>query len=152
VTANELRAEMAIEFGALQQVVQELDALRQDLAGRAPTERKKTSAAAFLAQFYGGIENILKRLSRYHAVELPLGDNWHFDLFKSFCPPENRRCPSCSTRRWPVNLGHSGVFRHVVHHGYGFQIEWDRMSKGVEQVGPVLAAIRQRVEAHLEAL
>jgi hypothetical protein len=72
VTAEELKAEIGVEFAALRQVVSELDALRLDVAGRAPTVREKTAAAAFLAQFYSGIENILKRLSRFHGVELPV--------------------------------------------------------------------------------
>jgi len=33
--------------------------------------RDKTAAAAFLAQFYSGIENILKRISRFYHVNLP---------------------------------------------------------------------------------
>lgn len=74
---EELKLEVAIEFDVLQQVVDELEALRQDVAGREPTVREKTAAAAFLAQFYSGIENILKRLSRFHGVELPVGENWH---------------------------------------------------------------------------
>ncbi len=60
MTAEELKAEIAIEFDALRQVVNELEALRSDVAGREPTVREKTAAAGFLAQFYSGIENILQ--------------------------------------------------------------------------------------------
>ena len=74
MTADELKAELAVEFDALRQVVNELEALRSDVAGREPTVREKTAAAAFLAQFYSGLENILKRLSRFHGVELPAGE------------------------------------------------------------------------------
>ena len=81
MTSEELRAEIAVEFAALRQVANELEALRMDVAGREPTVREKTAAAAFLAQFYSGLENILKRLSRFHGVPLPAGENWHFDLF-----------------------------------------------------------------------
>jgi hypothetical protein len=63
VTAGELKAEIGIEFDSLQQVVNEIETLREDVAGREPTVREKTAAAAFLAQFYSGIENILKRLT-----------------------------------------------------------------------------------------
>ena len=86
MTAEELKAEIAVEFDLLQQVVGELEALRRDVGDREPTVREKTAAAAFLAQFYTGVENILKRLSRFHGVMLPVGENWHFDLFKRFCP------------------------------------------------------------------
>ncbi len=72
MTADELKADLAVEFDALRQLVNELEALRSDVAGREPTVRERTAAAAFLAQFYSGLENILKRLSRFHDVELPL--------------------------------------------------------------------------------
>ena len=49
MTAEELRAEIDIEFAALRQVANELQALRMDVAGREPTVREKTAAAAFLA-------------------------------------------------------------------------------------------------------
>lgn len=152
MTGGELKAEVAIEFDALRQVVHELEDLRRDLAGREPTVREKTAAAAFLAQFYSGIENILKRLSRFHGVALPAGENWHLDLFKRFCPPGHPPLPVLFDEPLARQLGPFRRFRHVVHHGYGFQIEWDRMREGVEQVAQVLAAFHDRVKAHLKTI
>ena len=37
-------------------------------------------------------------------------------------------------------------------HGCGFQIEWDRMREGLDQMSAVLAAFRARVIAHLDML
>ena len=152
MTAGELKAEIAVEFAALRQVADELAALRTDVTGREPTVREKTAAAAFLAQFYSGLENILKRLSRFHGVELPGGENWHFDLFKRFCPPGHPPLPTLFDDALARQLGPFRRFRHVVHHGYGFQIEWDRMREGVEHVAQVLAAFQDRVEAHLRTI
>jgi hypothetical protein len=152
VTADELKAEIAIESDALRQVVEELEALRRDVAGREPTVREKTAAAAFLAQFYSGIENILKRLSRFHGVPLPAGENWHLDLFKRFCPPAEPPLPALFDAALARQLGPFRRFRHVVHHGYGFQIEWERMREGLAQVSAILAAFLDRVAAHVNAL
>jgi len=152
VTGEELKAEIAIEFDSLQQVVNELEALRRDVAGREPSVREKTAAAAFLAQFYTGIENILKRLSRFHDVVLPVGDNWHLDLFKRFCGAGQPPLPPLFDENLERQLGPFRRFRHVVHHGYGFQIDWDRMLEGLDQVSVVMTAFRSRVTAHLETL
>jgi hypothetical protein len=152
MTAEELKAEIAIEFDALQQVVNELAALRRDVAGREPTVREKTAAAAFLAQFYSGIENILKRLNRFHRFELPAGESWHLDLFKRFCPPGQPPLPTLFDEALARQLGPFRRFRHVVHHGYGFQIEWDRMREGLDQVAAILAAFRDRVTTHIGQL
>ena len=67
---------MAIELEALESTVHELVALYADAAAREPMVREKTAAAAFLAQFSTGIENVLKRISRSHNVPLPTGDTW----------------------------------------------------------------------------
>jgi hypothetical protein len=149
---EELKAEIAIEFDALRQVVSELEALRSDVSGREPTVRERTAAAAFLAQFYSGIENILKRLSRFHGVELPAGENWHLDLFKRFCAPGQSPLPVLFNEALASQIGPFRRFRHVVHHGYGFQIEWDRMREGVDHVADVMVNFRERVQAHLETI
>jgi hypothetical protein len=152
VRVDELKAEIAIEFDLLQQVVNELDALRQDVAVREPTVREKTAAAAFLAQFYTGIENILKRLSRFHGVMLPVGENWHLDLFKRFCSSGQPPLPALFDEDLERQLGPFRRFRHVVHHGYGFQIDWERMREGLIQVCAILATFRSRVAAHVGTL
>jgi hypothetical protein len=152
VTAEQLRAEVALDFEALQQIVSELASLQRDLLGRDPTVREKTAASAFLAQFYSGVENILKRLSRFHGVELPAGENWHFDLFKRFCEPPHAPLPALLAPPLATELGAFRRFRHIVHHGYGFQIDWDRMHEGVSRVAGVLETFRERVRSHLSTV
>ncbi len=152
MTADELKADLAVEFDALRQVASELEALRRDVAGRDPTVRERTAAAAFLAQFYSGFESILKRLSRFHRVELPAGENWHLDLFKRFCPPPQPPLPLLFDEALARRLGPFRRFRHVVHHGYGFQIEWDRMREGLDQVDAILKMFRDRVTDHVNGL
>jgi hypothetical protein len=152
VTAEDLKTEIAIEFDALQQVANELSTPQRDVAGREPTVREKTAGAAFLAQFYTGIENVLKRVSRFHGVMLSTGENWHLDLFKRFCPPGQPPLPALFDEAMARQLGPFRRFRHIVHHGYGFQIEWDRMREGLDQVGAILAAFRDRVAAHVNTL
>ena len=108
--------------------------------------------AEIAIEFDSGIENILKRLSRFHGLMLPSGENWHFDLFKRFCPPVQPPIPMLFDDSLAGQLGPFRRFRHVVHHGYGFQIEWDRMREGLDRVSAVLAAFRVRVTAHLDGL
>lgn len=110
MTADELKAEVAIDLDLLQQVVDELEALRRDVAGRV-----KTAAAAFMAQFYSGVENILKHLSRFHEVALPVGDNWHLELFnRSYTAGQVRPETTQVERRHPAPSGGCGGFGAVV--------------------------------------
>ena len=81
-SGQDVTREIAIELELMDATVQELLALQRDAAERVLTVREKTAAAAFLAQFYNGVENIFKRISRFHGVPLPTGATWHVDLFK----------------------------------------------------------------------
>ena len=80
---TDLREKIDVDLEAMDITVKELLALQQDLADQEPTIREKTAAAAFLAQFYHGLENILKRISRYYDVPLPAGETWHSAFFIS---------------------------------------------------------------------
>ena len=82
-----LHEEIAVELEAIEITVSELLALARDVAGREPTIRENTAVAAFLAQFYNGLENILKRISHYHHVPLPANETWHVELFQRFSEP-----------------------------------------------------------------
>jgi hypothetical protein len=152
VNLAQIREEVLIELDNLETTVAEVEALRRDLAGREPTNREKTAAATFLAQFYSGVENILKRLSRFYAVPLPAGDTWHAELFKRFCKPSLPPLPELFDATLAARLAPFRKFRHVVFHGYGFQIDWERMQEGVAQVGPPLTTFKARVQEHLAQL
>ncbi len=84
---EELKEEIGIELENIERVLLELSQLHEDVQGREASIREKTAASAFLAQFYNGIENIMKRISRYHNVPLPTGEIWHVELFRRFCTP-----------------------------------------------------------------
>lgn len=105
-----------------------------------------------LAQFYGGVENILKRLCRFHAVALPSGETWHVDLFQRFCPPGALRLPALFDDGLADVFSGYRKFCHVVHHGYGFQLDWGRIREGVAGMEKALALFRERLESHLGSL
>lgn len=137
MNATDLRGEIAIKLDALKSTVSELLALHRDLVDREPTVREKAAAAAFLAQFYNGIENILRRISRYHDVPLPAGETWHTDLFRRFCSPAHLDLPLLFDAALASDLAPYRRFRHVAFHSYGFQLDWGRMAEGVANVQQV---------------
>ena len=59
MNADALRTEIRLELDKLRRVVDELDALARDVAGRPATVREQTAAGAFPAQFYAGVERML---------------------------------------------------------------------------------------------
>ena len=150
MTADDLREEINIEIELIEGILREILSLRKDIADREPTTREKTAAAAFLAQFYGGIENILKRISKFYSIPLPTGDTWHMDLFKRFCVPSHDPLPALFDESLSSALAPFRSFRHVVYHSYGFQLEWERMKEGIENIENVWVRFKTNLFNYLK--
>ena len=149
MTLEELREEISIELEYIETTVREATDLLNDVSMRKPTVRELTAAAAFLAQFYGGIENILKRIHRYHNIPMPTGDARHVEIFNRFCVPPFLPFPILFDELLATDLLPFRKFRHVVHHGYGFQLDWDRMRGGLEKVDDVHSRFVSSVSNYL---
>jgi hypothetical protein len=142
--AEDLREEIEIE--RMQQTLDELTSLWQASAEHEPTVVEKTAAGAFLAQLYSGIENIMKRISRFYGVALPEGAQWHDVLFQRFTEAGSAGLPRLFQADLARDLDVYRRFRHLFVHGYGIDLDWRRMQEGAESAprvfGNVFAAIR----------
>jgi len=152
MTLSELREEISIELEMMGQTVRESVSLLNELSSREPTVREKTAAGAFLAQFYGGIENILKRIHRYHIIPMPTGDSWHTEIFKRFCNPALPPFSVIFDESLAAELSPFRKFRHVVYHGYGFQFDWERMKEGLSRVDNVYSRFEKSVTDYTNKL
>jgi hypothetical protein len=149
MTSDELIEEIRIELENIEIVLKELACLYEDVKSSEVSLRNKTAAAAFLAQFYGGIENILKRISRFDGLSLPSGNLWHVELFKRFCKPPLEPLPLLFDKALSEDLAPYRKFRHVVHHGYGFQLDWDRMKEGIERSHAIFARFKTSIDNYI---
>lgn len=149
---DQLHQQISIELDSLQVVTQELSALLEDIVGRKPTLREVTAAGAFLAQFYNGIENILKRICVYEKVDLPSSDTWHVEMFQWFCAPSHPGLPVLFDDVLAEKLAPYRRFRHVVLHSYGFQLDWSRMVEGIRAVDEVFLLVKQRISEYMHLL
>jgi len=147
MSVGELEEDVAIEFLSMETTVKELQALRRDVAQREPAAREVAAAGLFLANFYSGVEGILKRLARYHRVPVPSGERWHVRLARCFCEPPRRGLPCLLDNQLATDLAAYRRFRHVVYHGYGFRLRWDDLLPGIERAADVLARFRGRSRA-----
>ena len=148
----DLREEIAIELEAMELTVKELLALNQDVVGRTPTVREKTAAAAFLAQFYNGLENILKRISLFHSIPLPTSETWHVELFQRFSSPAHPNLPQLFNEELASTLAPYRRFRHVAFHTYGFQLEWGRMVEGIDNIQDVFNQVKISLSDYLRSI
>jgi len=152
MTVDELREEINIELELIAETLREIVSLRDDVEGREPTVREKTAAASFMAQFYSGIENILKRISRFQSVPLPTGETWHIELFKRFRSPSFKGLPILFDESLALAIAPYRKFRHVVFHGYGFQLDWNRMKEGTENIETVFERFEENLLRYLRTI
>lgn len=149
---EDLREEISIELELIESTLRELRDLRNDTSGIEPTVREKTAAGSFLAQFYTGIENILKRICHFHSIAIPVGDTWHIDLFKHFCKHGYAPLPVLFDESLASDIAPFRKFRHVVYHGYGFQLDWSRIKGGIEGVEDVYLRFKTRLLEYIQTL
>ncbi|MEW6606123.1 MAG: hypothetical protein AB1414_01545 [bacterium] len=149
---SDIREEIEIEMELVEATIKELLSLRQDVSKRNPTVREKTAAATFLAQCYTGIENILKRICKFYEVPLPTGTTWHVDLFNYFCESPKIPLPCLFDSSFATALIPFRKFRHVVFHGYGFQLEWKQMQEGIERIEDIFYHFRTIIYSYLQTL
>ena len=152
MTKVQLKEEIEIELGFLEQTISELNDLYFNLHGEIPSTKDKTAAAAFLAAFYNGIENILKRIAKYHLIQMSPGESWHIQLFKMFCTPPQDQLPELFSGNLIDTFSSYRKFRHVFFHGYGFQLEWDRMIVGIRNINIVFEQFRSNINKYLNTL
>jgi len=146
---RELTEEISIELEHLQTIINKLLNLRKELFNQKPTKREITAAGAFLAQFYNGVENILKRFYKYYGKSIQSNPDWHITLFKAFCDPPLEKLPLLFSKELEAKLIPFRKFRHVFFHGYGFQIEWDRIKPGIDEIESIFFRFKQIVEKYL---
>lgn len=155
MSGAELKRQIEVELRRLAQAVDELRTIEAALNENPSAVVERTAAGALLAQFYAGVERIMKRLLRFHGVEPPRGEQSHLELIELFraTPPEHSpTVPDLIDDELAAMLAPYRRFRHVVFHGYGFELDWNRMREGVRNVETVYDMLRRRIEGHLRTL
>ncbi len=148
----DLREEVAYHLDQMQVVVDELAALRRDVGSREPTNREVAAVSSFLMQFYTGVENILKRISKHNDVPLPSGAEWHVALLGRFGTPPAPGLPALFDDVLAEDLDVFRRFRHVARAAYGLELDWKKLTIGLDYVAPVFARFRTAVTEYLDRL
>jgi hypothetical protein len=145
MTRQRLHREIDIELSFLERTVADVEGLLAMISDRAPNSVERAAAGTFLAQFYNGIENILKRICVAHNVTVSQGDQSHAELFQMFCSNQGTNLPML----FPDNIrGDFSIlrrFRHFFFHGYSFQIEWEGIIIGMRSLRSIFEDFRKNV-------
>jgi hypothetical protein len=143
-----------IEETFLRATAHEITLLLADIgAATNDASLRDRAAAANLAQsFYNGIENILKRTSKYCGITLPKSEQWHNELAERFSEPLHRTfgLPLLITSEIISSITILRRFRHVIMHGYAMNLDWERMRVNIELIPDVFTHFQSALTNFLD--
>lgn len=144
--ADILKDEINLELNELEAIVIKLSEIFNNFQNKEPDIIVKTAAASFTAQFYSGIENILKRISKFYNIQIPRGEDWHIELFKRYCEPPFPPLPAIFDDNLKEELANYRRFRHFVFHGYSSSLKWDILSDGIKNIDSVYHNFKSKLK------
>lgn len=134
-----------LELAMLRQLLESYSVLRK-VQSSEPDETELVALAAILHSFYGGIENIFKRIALEIDFSVPSGMFSHSDLLNQMARSIDLR-PVIISEELRQRLNAYLDFRHVFRHAYAFDLKWRKMRDLVLQCEETL----DRLDSELQA-
>jgi len=148
---EELKSEIATELSYLELLISDILSVRSEILNDSPSKLHIASITLYITQFYNGVENILKRISKFKNIKLPVGPDSHIELFLMFSG-ENKDLPTILDDS--VQKDFTGIrrFRHFAVHGYAFQLDWARIKNSVDKIDTVFENFKSNIDRFLRSL
>jgi hypothetical protein len=148
---EELREDVLDEVGAIEETLERLHEVRSKFGQHTRDYSTEPAMGAYLMNFYNGVENILKRISKEYYEVMPKGESWHKELlFLSYNPPEGKT--SIFNQSIAERLHQYRSFRHRFVSGYGFQLKGEKMLELIDNTGPLWDDIKAAVSNFWDTL
>lgn len=101
------------------------------------------AVAMTLQHFYTSLETAFKRVTKELEGDIPSGESWHRDLLElMFLEIEGVRPPLLSSAI-KDDLDKLRRFRHVVRHGYEYELDWSQMLPLIESLNKITKQIKE---------
>ncbi len=141
---KELREDTLDEEKAIEETLERLHKIRGKFDPQAEDYSTEPAMGTYLMNFYNGIENILKRVSKEYYLTMPQGESWHKELLVlSFNPPEGKI--PIFNKDIVSRLHPYRNFRHRFISGYGFQLKGEKMLELTDNIGLLWSDIRKAI-------
>lgn len=148
---KELREDVLDEEKAIGDAIIRLLEVRSKFDPQAKDYSIEPAMGTYLMNFYNGIENILKRVSKEYYQTMPKGESWHKELLiLSANPPEGKVAlfnPQILERLHPYRN-----FRHRFVSGYGFQLKGEKMLELIDNIQVLWTDIKKAISEFWDKL
>lgn len=148
---KQLKTDVSDEISSIEQVLEEIKNLKRDLSANNIDNVTKAAIGTFLMNYYTGVENIIKRISKEYYQTMPKGDSWHKELLDlSYNPPKDK-IPIFS-KDIVDRLNPYRGFRHFFISGYGFRIKLKLILSLINNIENIWKDVKQHIEKFEEKL
>ncbi len=142
---DRLREEIADEIEDIEQVFKDLAKIRIAMECGEMDITQKSTAGTLLMNFYTGVENIVKRISKQYYQSMPKGASWHKELLLLACHPPEGKTPLFSLDIFHRLNPYRG-FRHIFVSGYGFKLLPESLYSLINDAEGLWADIKSAIE------
>ena len=88
---RELKEDVLDEEKAIEETLERLSTVRIEFNSKVNNFLTEPAMGTYLMNFYNGIENILKRITKEYYLAIPKGASWHKELLGlSYDPPPGK--------------------------------------------------------------
>ena len=140
-----LKADVLDEIEAIEEILVDLSSLKKEMDSESLTNTQKAAIGTFLMNFYTGVENIVKRISKGYYQSVPTGPSWHRELLDLSCNPPEGKIP-IFTQEIVDRLNPYRGFRHLFVSGYVFRLRLELMTSLIYNVEPLWTDIKKTIE------
>jgi len=145
---EQLKADVLDEIDAIEQVLKDLSFLKDNIDLNKIDNVQKAAIGTFLMNFYVGVENIIKRITKEYYETVPKGNSWHKGLLDlAYTPPQGKN--PIFNQDVVDRLNPYRGFRHVFVSGYGFKLRLELMSLLINNVEFLWTDIKKAIEEFL---
>lgn len=117
-----------------------------------PSQFELHGLAAYLHQFYTGVESIFERIAVVLGEGLPRGQYWHVDLLNQMAEERAGERPAVIDEPLRARLKDYLDFRHFFRHAYGYTLEWSQLRWKVESLTDTLKLLRDQLDDFFRAM
>jgi len=148
---KELNEDVLDEVKAIEETLERLCGIRNQFDSKAKDYCLEPAMGTYLMNFYNGVENILKRVSKEYYQIMPKGESWHKELLVLSCRPPKGKSAIFS-QSIVEELNPYRNFRHRFVSGYGFQLKGEKMLGLIDNIRPLWDDIKKAITDFLDAL
>lgn len=144
VEIKELKEDVQDEERAIEEVLRKLREIKDQYASGKRDITVEPAMGTYLMNFYNGIENILKRISRVYFATFPSGESWHKELLQlSIKPPVGKIAVFNNEIIERLHIYRN--FRHRFVSGYGFELKGEKMLDLIDDAEPLWNDIKKEL-------